>query len=137
VPLLIAAPFLLFGFIGDAGHDDGRKPRPRGSHEDPRLRRRERLRGRLGCWQIGGDQWGDVAEADALDVLRASADAGVTFLDTADVYGAGRSEELVGRFLTDRGRDRFFVASKFGRFPRPGWPATSSRRPSANTPRTR
>ncbi len=76
----------------------------------------------LGCWQIGGDQWGDVAESDALGVLRASAEAGVTFLDTADVYGAGRSEELIGRFLKDYSRDRFFVASKFGRFPRPGWP---------------
>src|SRR6266545_2026476 len=76
----------------------------------------------LGCWQIGGDQWGDVPDADALDVLRASADAGVTFLDTADVYGAGRSEELIGRFLKERKREQFFIASKFGRFPRPGWP---------------
>ncbi|MBY0460328.1 MAG: aldo/keto reductase, partial [Gemmataceae bacterium] len=56
-------------------------------------------------------------------VLRASADAGVTFLDTADGYGAGRSEELIRQFLKDHPRDRFFVASKFGRFPRPGWPA--------------
>lgn len=76
----------------------------------------------LGCWQIGGDAWGEVPEADALDVLRASADAGVTFLDTADVYGTGRSEEVIGRFLKARGRDRFFVATKLGRFPRPGWP---------------
>jgi aryl-alcohol dehydrogenase-like predicted oxidoreductase len=77
----------------------------------------------LGCWQLGGDQWGDVPAGDALAVLRASADAGVTFLDTADVYGAGRSEELIGGFLKDRGRGGFFVASKFGRFPRPGMPA--------------
>lgn len=76
----------------------------------------------LGCWQLGGDAWGDVSEGDALGVLRASAEAGVTFLDTADVYGAGRSEELIGRFLKESGRERFFVASKFGRFPRPGWP---------------
>lgn len=76
----------------------------------------------LGCWQIGGDQWGDVPDADAREVLRASADSGVTFLDTADVYGAGRSEELIGRFLKEQARERFFVASKFGRFPRPGWP---------------
>ena len=76
----------------------------------------------LGCWQIGGDQWGDVPDADALDVLHASVEAGVTFLDTADVYGAGRSEELIGRFLKDHTREKFFVASKFGRFPRPGWP---------------
>src|SRR5262245_19722222 len=74
----------------------------------------------LGCWQLGGDAWGDVSEADALDVLRASADAGVTFLDTADVYGTGRSEEFIGRFLKEHKRERFFVASKFGRFPRPG-----------------
>src|SRR5262245_16412420 len=76
----------------------------------------------LGCWQIGGDQWGEVPDADALDVLRASADAGVTFLDTADVYGAGRSEEIIGRFLKNYKREQFFIASKFGRFPRPGWP---------------
>ncbi len=76
----------------------------------------------LGCWQIGGDQWGDVSDDDALEVLRASAEAGVTFLDTADVYGAGRSEELIGRFLKDYPREQFFIASKFGRFPRPGMP---------------
>jgi aryl-alcohol dehydrogenase-like predicted oxidoreductase len=50
----------------------------------------------LGCWQLGAD-WGQVSEADALTLLEASADAGVTFLDTADVYGDGRSETLVGR----------------------------------------
>jgi aryl-alcohol dehydrogenase-like predicted oxidoreductase len=76
----------------------------------------------LGCWQIGGDQWGDVPEADALGVLRASVAAGVAFLDTADVYGAGRSEELIGRFLKESPREKLFVASKFGRFPRPGMP---------------
>jgi aryl-alcohol dehydrogenase-like predicted oxidoreductase len=53
-------------------------------------------------------------------VLRASADAGVNLLDTADVYGLGRSEELIGRFLRAAGRDRFFVATKLGRFPTPG-----------------
>ena len=45
----------------------------------------------LGCWQLGGD-WGTVDEDDALAVLHAAVDAGVTFLDTADVYGDGRSE---------------------------------------------
>ena len=55
-------------------------------------------------------------------MLRASVAAGVTFLDTADVYGAGRSEELIGRFLKEHPRDRLFIASKFGRFPRPGMP---------------
>lgn len=76
----------------------------------------------LGCWQIGGDQWGEVPEHDALEVLRAAVAAGVTFLDTADVYGAGRSEELIGRFLKEWPREKLFIASKFGRFPRPGMP---------------
>ena len=56
----------------------------------------------LGCWQLGAD-WGDVTEGDALAVLHAALDAGVTFLDTADVYGDGRSETLVGRALRERG----------------------------------
>jgi len=74
----------------------------------------------LGCWQLGGGDWGDVPAADALATLRAAADAGVTLLDTADVYGRGRSEELIGTFLRDAGRERFFVATKLGRFPEPG-----------------
>jgi len=75
----------------------------------------------LGCWQLGGD-WGDVSEDQALATLRAAAEAGVTFFDTADVYGAGRSETLVGRFLKES-RPNAFVATKLGRFSDPGWPA--------------
>lgn len=66
----------------------------------------------LGCWQLGAD-WGAVDENDALAVLHAAADAGVTFFDTADVYGDGRSERLVGRFRAERGD--VFVATKMGR----------------------
>lgn len=68
----------------------------------------------LGCWQLGAD-WGSVDEDDALEVLAASVDAGVTFLDTADVYGDGRSERLIGRFLAERGREGITVATKMGR----------------------
>lgn len=73
----------------------------------------------LGCWQLGAD-WGEVGEDDALAVLAAAADAGVTFFDTADVYGDGRSETLVGRFLRERrasspGAPRITVATKMGR----------------------
>ena len=68
----------------------------------------------LGCWQLGGDCWGDVGETEALDILRASVDRGVNFLDTADVYGAGRSEELIGKFLGECSGD-VFVATKLGR----------------------
>lgn len=70
----------------------------------------------LGCWQLGAD-WGEVAEDDALAVLSAATDAGVTFLDTADVYGDGRSERLIGRFLAGLPADaaRPTVATKMGR----------------------
>jgi aryl-alcohol dehydrogenase-like predicted oxidoreductase len=66
----------------------------------------------LGAWQLGAD-WGDVSESDALAVLNAAADGGVTFVDTADVYGDGRSERLVGRLL--RERPGLTVATKMGR----------------------
>jgi aryl-alcohol dehydrogenase-like predicted oxidoreductase len=68
----------------------------------------------LGCWQLGGADWGDVSDESALERLNAAADAGVTFYDTADVYGDGRSERLIGRFLRER-REDFFVATKLGR----------------------
>ncbi len=68
----------------------------------------------LGCWQLGGD-WGQVDEGDALSVLDAAVGAGVTFLDTADVYGDGRSEQLIGRFLRERPDADVMVATKFGR----------------------
>ncbi|SHH28640.1 aldo/keto reductase [Geodermatophilus nigrescens] len=67
----------------------------------------------LGTWQLGGD-WGDVDEATAGDVLDAALDAGVTLLDTADVYGDGRSEERIRKALAARS-DRPFVATKAGR----------------------
>src|SRR5687768_10586036 len=68
----------------------------------------------LGTWQLGAD-WGDVTEADARAVLEASAEAGVTFYDTADVYGDGRSEQLVGRFVAAHPDAGFTVATKMGR----------------------
>ena len=69
----------------------------------------------FGAWQIGDDAWGAVDERAALGALEAAADAGVTFYDTADVYGDGRSERLVGRFLAERGDPRLVVATKMGR----------------------
>ncbi|HEY3509101.1 MAG TPA: aldo/keto reductase [Kribbella sp.] len=66
----------------------------------------------LGAWQLGAD-WGAVEESDALAVLRAAIDGGVTFIDTADVYGDGRSERLVGKVLSSY--DGLTVATKMGR----------------------
>ncbi|MEU8352691.1 aldo/keto reductase [Streptomyces sp. NPDC048845] len=71
----------------------------------------------LGTWQLGAD-WGDVAERDAMAVLEAAVESGVTFLDTADVYGDGRSERLIGAFLKGIGAERardVLVATKMGR----------------------
>lgn len=69
----------------------------------------------LGCWQLGAD-WGDVGEEQAMAVLDAAVDAGVTFFDTADVYGDGRSERFLGRLLAARGPDAgLTVATKMGR----------------------
>jgi aryl-alcohol dehydrogenase-like predicted oxidoreductase len=70
----------------------------------------------LGCWQLGGADWGPLDDRRASDILNAAADSGITFLDTADVYGMGRSETLIGQFLKQR-REKFFVATKLGRMP--------------------
>lgn len=66
----------------------------------------------LGTWQLGAD-WGDVSEADATAILEASVAAGVTIFDTADVYGDGRSEQIIGRFA--KTHPEVFIATKMGR----------------------
>ncbi|MEU2731288.1 aldo/keto reductase [Streptomyces griseoviridis] len=68
----------------------------------------------LGTWQLGAD-WGDVEEKDALAVLDAAAESGVTFFDTADVYGDGRSEQTIATFLRGRPDLDIMVATKMGR----------------------
>lgn len=68
----------------------------------------------FGAWQIGGS-WGDVSEAEGRAALEAALDAGVTFIDTADVYGDGRSETIIRSVLADRGGNRPMVATKAGR----------------------
>jgi aryl-alcohol dehydrogenase-like predicted oxidoreductase len=79
----------------------------------------------LGAWQLGGTEWGDISEEDSLLTLRAAVENGITFFDTADVYGLGRSEKLIGKFLKDSS-EKVFVATKLGRFPTPGWPQNFS-----------
>ncbi|MDI6105723.1 aldo/keto reductase [Actinoplanes sp. NEAU-A12] len=68
----------------------------------------------LGTWQLGAD-WGDVSEPEALATLAAAADSGVTLFDTADAYGDGLSEQLIGRFLKERPDAGIVVATKVGR----------------------
>lgn len=67
----------------------------------------------FGAWAIGGS-WGHVEEKDALEALHRAIDLGVNFIDTADVYGDGRSERLIGQVLKER-KERVFVATKAGR----------------------
>src|SRR3977135_3228880 len=67
----------------------------------------------FGAWAIGAD-WGDVDDEQSLRALHAAADAGVTFFDTADVYGDGRSERLIARFRKER-KEPIRVATKIGR----------------------
>jgi len=68
----------------------------------------------FGAWAIG-DAWGRVDDDEAVAALHAALDAGVDFIDTADVYGDGHSERLIARVLKERGGARPFVATKAGR----------------------
>ena len=67
----------------------------------------------IGCWAIGSE-WGDVSENDAKDALYASLDNGINFFDTADVYGDGRSEKIIGEVLKNS-NEKIYVATKAGR----------------------
>ncbi|MEX2600416.1 MAG: aldo/keto reductase [Balneolaceae bacterium] len=73
----------------------------------------------LGTWQLGGTEWGDVDEDHALKILQTATESGINFFDTADIYGTGRSEELIGRYLKQSG-ERPFIATKLGKYPDPG-----------------
>lgn len=68
----------------------------------------------LGTWQLGSADWGAVSDETAFAILNAFIDAGGNFIDTADVYGMGISEKVIGRFLKTRS-EKIYVASKLGR----------------------
>lgn len=68
----------------------------------------------FGAWAIGGT-WGEVTEADAMAALHEALDQGITFFDTADVYGDGRSEQLIARLRSERPEAEMIVATKAGR----------------------
>lgn len=67
----------------------------------------------MGCWAMGGDAWGPVDDTESIAAIRRAVDLGVTFFDTADVYGRGHSEQLVGEALQGR-RDQVHIATKVG-----------------------
>src|SRR5215469_1564651 len=75
----------------------------------------------LGCWAIGGPTeyhgnhfgWGEINEDEAIRAIHIACDAGITFFDTADIYGTGHSERILGQALAGR-RDQVLIATKFG-----------------------
>ena len=67
----------------------------------------------LGTWQLGGD-FGYLEEKTGLEILNNAVDSGINFIDSADVYGAGRSEKIIGRFLKENKPD-IYVVTKYGR----------------------
>lgn len=68
----------------------------------------------LGTWQLGSSEWGNVNEEEALSILQAYVDAGGNFIDTADIYGGGVSEKVIGKFLKTTDKE-VYVATKLGR----------------------
>jgi aryl-alcohol dehydrogenase-like predicted oxidoreductase len=68
----------------------------------------------LGTWQLGSSEWGNVNEEDAFSILQAYVDAGGNFIDTADIYGGGVSEKVIGKFLKTTDKE-IHVATKLGR----------------------
>ena len=68
----------------------------------------------FGCWQAGGSQWTGTNDDDSLAAMRAAYESGVTAFDTAEAYGGGHSEELLGRFIGEVGRDNLTIATKIG-----------------------
>jgi aryl-alcohol dehydrogenase-like predicted oxidoreductase len=69
----------------------------------------------LGTWAIGGSEWGEVSEGDAVATCLAMFEHGINLIDTAPIYGHGRAEEIIGRAMRQHGhRESFYVATKAG-----------------------
>jgi aryl-alcohol dehydrogenase-like predicted oxidoreductase len=76
----------------------------------------------FGAWAIGGDMWGPQDDFESVHALHTALDLGVNFIDTAQGYGKGHSEDIIGRVLKDRGEDDVLVATKVPPHPGYGWP---------------
>ncbi|RKU31617.1 hypothetical protein C6497_01440 [Candidatus Poribacteria bacterium] len=86
----------------------------------------------MGTWELGGREWGDVDEKDAVDLLLYAYENGVTFYDTADQYGGGRSERLLGEAFSDL-KDKVVIATKLGyELDSDGWMSQGDKVPSYN-----
>lgn len=89
----------------------------------------------MGTWELGGREWGTIEEKDAVDLLRYAFENGVTFYDTADQYGGGRAERLLGEAFSPLG-DRVVIATKLGyELDSDGWMSQGGKVPSFNASR--
>ena len=89
----------------------------------------------MGTWELGGREWGDIGEKEAIDLLRYAFEKGVTFYDTADQYGGGRAERLLGEAFSALG-DRVIIATKLGyELDSDGWISQGGEVPSFNASR--
>ena len=89
----------------------------------------------MGTWELGGREWGDIAETDAVDLLRYAFDNGVTYYDTADQYGGGRAERLLGEAFASH-RDQVIIATKLGfELDSDGWISHGWEHPAFNVSR--
>ena len=89
----------------------------------------------MGTWELGGREWGDIGETDAVDLLRYAFENGVTYYDTADQYGGGRAERLLGEAFSALG-DRVVIATKLGyELDSDGWISHGWESPSFNVSR--
>ncbi|HKZ37335.1 MAG TPA: aldo/keto reductase [Chryseolinea sp.] len=68
----------------------------------------------FGAWAIGGWMWGGAEEKEAIDAIRTSLESGITTIDTAPIYGFGKSEELIGQALKGIPRDKYQILTKYG-----------------------
>ncbi len=68
----------------------------------------------FGCWIVGVDWWGHYSDGDGIRLMKHAYDCGITFFDTGDAYGNGRSEQVTGEFAGSVGRDKVQIGSKFG-----------------------
>ena len=89
----------------------------------------------MGTWELGGQEWGDIDEGAAIRLLRYAYEKGITLYDTADQYGSGRSERLLGQAFAEM-QDRVVIATKVGyEIDSDGWVSQGWERPAFNTSR--
>ena len=89
----------------------------------------------MGTWELGGREWGDIGEKEAVDLLRYAFEKGVTYYDTADQYGGGRAERLLGEAFSVLG-SRVLIATKLGyELDSDGWMSQGGKVPEFNASR--